>query len=740
MDETIESVPPRWLDLGALTELSATTDVLPHLGETAVVPAPIKAAPAAEEVAPSREGRYGILGKLGEGGMGAVYLARESNLRRRVALKQAKGVGRESLARFVTEAQITAQLDHPGVVPVYALEVDAEGGVAYTMKPVEGDTLGERIERAKARFTEIGRRDAALRRDLGALLEAFVRVCESIDFAHQRGVIHRDLKPDNIMLGAHHEVYVMDWGLAKVIGAPADANEAGIDLGPPEDASSVHQSVQGAIKGTPLYMAPEQAAGRVNDLTPAADIYALGLILYELVYLQHGRSATSMREAVDRARANRRELPPAALDDSIELSAIMALATRTEPGERYASAMDLGRDVRRVLLRKETRALPDRGWRKVRRWISHHPQLAALVMAVTLGLVALGVAWEVHRQSLAAARSRLETARRERVVADLVSQVGARTSQAAIRFQQIGALTVGIAARASQLVSQDDAGEAPLLAPAVFATPQTAPPESRPAARYGGRLVSPRQAIGAGPPGAQIEHDLRLLRQLTGELRACFVPPGVRLSNAPRVDQAILGHELPIEWAYAALERSGVIAVFPGSTSIWGPDYDPRQRPWYREGVSAYLREGQLRNWSTPYRDLMGQGLVVTCTQIILDEEGGILGVAAVDVSFGELVKQVLTFADLPGFQRASLLDSQGRVLLATDAEPVADAQGSLVLTVYPDPEVVSAVQSKTSSLVHRQDPDGEERVLVWSVFPRLGWALLVEADARSMGAPATPR
>ena len=737
MNENSDSSAPAWLDVGLPAELSATTTALPELDATIDVPDPAQEPLEAEVVKdPAQVGRYGILAKLGEGGMGAVYLAKEGNLRRRVALKQAKGAQPEQLARFVTEAQITAQLDHPGVIPIYALEVDAAGTVAYTMKPVEGDTLGARIERAKERFDRIGYRDQELNRELDALLEAFVRVCESMNFAHERGVIHRDLKPENIMLGRHHEVYVLDWGLAKVIGAAEGEEgqereqELGIDLGQVGEGPPAKRTLQGAIKGTPLFMAPEQAAGKIAELTPAADVYALGMILYEVVYLQHGRNATSLLEAVKRARSNTREAPPAILDDSTELHAIMARATRSEPSERYATAMDLGRDVRCVLLGDETSVLPDRGWRKLRRWISRHPQLTAIGMAATLALFGLGLGWQFQRHQVQTAEARLAAERREAALGNLVSQVSVRSGEATIRFLRIGGLTSSIAARTTEVLANDLADEAPLLPPSAFERAETAPPESVPSARYGQRRVSPRQPIGAAPPGAQGEHDLRLLRRLTGELRACFVASGVRRSETERIDAAILAHELPLEWAYVALERSGAIALFPGSTSTWGADYDPRQRAWYRQAVDAYLQRGRSRSWSAPYRDLMGQGLVVTATHVVLDDAGQVQGVAAVDVSFGELVKQLLTFSDLPGFERASLLDAQGQILLATDHEPRADERGDLILQSYPDPEVVSAVQSQRSALVRRPRPEGDEGIVVWSVLPRLGWALVVEVDA----------
>ena len=206
---------------------------------------------------------YDVGEVIGRGGMGEVLLARDRRIGRDVAIKRmlTADASADALARFLREAQIQARLDHPAIVPVHELGHDAEGRPYFTMKRLAGTTMQELL----------GQNDAQLQR----LLRAFVDVCLAIDLAHAKGVIHRDLKPSNIMLGDYGEVYVLDWGVARVTGdASAAPGEAAIVT-----LDGVTQS--GAILGTPGYMAPEQALG--TDVGPPADVYALGCILFEIL-------------------------------------------------------------------------------------------------------------------------------------------------------------------------------------------------------------------------------------------------------------------------------------------------------------------------------------------------------------------------------------------------------------------------------------------------------------------------
>ena len=237
-----------------------------------------------EPVAATGE-RFHLIRQHARGGIGQVWLARDGELQRDVAVKeiQPKYAGSESQrARFVLEAEITGNLEHPGIVPVYSLGRNAEGRPFYAMRFIEGESLGAAI---RAFHLAAGEHPWGI--EFRLLLRRFLDVCDAIDFAHSRKVLHRDLKPANIMLGRFGETLVVDWGLAKVIGKgdviPGDVDRP---LEPEIASGSLNlsgQTVQGTTIGTPSYMSPEQARGDIDQLGPASDIYSLGATLYEVL-------------------------------------------------------------------------------------------------------------------------------------------------------------------------------------------------------------------------------------------------------------------------------------------------------------------------------------------------------------------------------------------------------------------------------------------------------------------------
>ncbi len=253
--------------------------------------------------------RYAIGKVVAHGGMGAILDARDGSIARQVAMKIMLATGSEDHAvRFVQEAQITGQLEHPNIVPVHELSVDEHGQPFYTMKMVRGVTLKDVVAR-------LAEGDAATveKYPLAALLTAFQKVCDAVAFAHSKGVIHRDLKPENLMLGDFGEVLVMDWGLAKILGKDeggrmkdekmrgcAEGTKRSAE-GPSTSSFIPHPSsftLDGTILGTPQYMSPEQARGEIETLDARTDIYALGAILYSILTLRPPVEGTDAQEIV----------------------------------------------------------------------------------------------------------------------------------------------------------------------------------------------------------------------------------------------------------------------------------------------------------------------------------------------------------------------------------------------------------------------------------------------------------
>jgi serine/threonine-protein kinase len=241
---------------------------------------------------PAYAGRCQLLQEVGRGGMGVVYRAADPDLGRDLAVKVLREEfrGRPDLERrFLAEARITGRLQHPGVVPVVEVGRLHDGRPYFTMKLVQGRTLAELL---KARLDESA--------DRPRLLAVFEQVCQTVAFAHSRGVIHRDLKPSNVMVGEFGEVQVMDWGLAK---APADGRDADGRAGPTPEGAAAEGTQAGAVLGTLAYMAPEQARGELDTLDARCDVFGLGAMLCEVLTGKPPFSGPDRAEVRGRAEA-----------------------------------------------------------------------------------------------------------------------------------------------------------------------------------------------------------------------------------------------------------------------------------------------------------------------------------------------------------------------------------------------------------------------------------------------------
>ncbi|MEZ4309806.1 MAG: serine/threonine-protein kinase [Polyangiaceae bacterium] len=290
--------------------------------------------------------RYGMRELLGRGGMGEVRLCKDRHIGREVAIKVIRPdhmTRPDVVRRFEREARVQGQLEHPAIVPVYDFGVAPDGSMYFTMKRLRGVTFHDVLWMLRN-----GDPTAIATYSRRKLLTAFNRACLAIAFAHSRGVLHRDLKPSNIMLGDFGEVYVLDWGLAKIRKEPHLMLEARIET----PASSEHRTIVGEVVGTPGYMAPEQALGEVDRLDPRTDVYALGAILFELLTLEPLHKEDSPEDVLlstlygpdarASVRAPGRDVP-------LELEAIILKATGLKQEDRFSSARDLYTAVEQFL-------------------------------------------------------------------------------------------------------------------------------------------------------------------------------------------------------------------------------------------------------------------------------------------------------------------------------------------------------------------------------------------------------
>ena len=371
-------------------------------------------------IAPAQHNsRFTVLRPHAKGGLGQVSVALDRELNREVALKEIRpeqADNQENQARFIVEAEITGRLEHPGVVPVYGLGRDAQGRPFYAMRLVKGRTLKEEIECFHQTGNEAGGDRRQWRLDLRRLLTRFVGVCDVVAYSHNRGVIHRDLKPSNILMGPYGETLVVDWGLAKVIGRPEPARRGGAlveETLRPSFRSGSTVTLPGMAIGTPAYMSPEQAQGRLESVGAASDVYSLGATLYSL--LTGLAPFTSDEVAVVMRKVQAGEFPALRqvnrrVPGALEAICLKAMALRQE--DRYAAPRALADDIERWLADEPVAVYREHVSIRVTRWGRRHRTLATgtgvLLITAVLGLAAgtvlLGQANErTRRQSAFAA-------------------------------------------------------------------------------------------------------------------------------------------------------------------------------------------------------------------------------------------------------------------------------------------------------------------------------------------------
>ena len=671
-----------------------------------------------------------LLGMIGEGAMGQVLLARDRALRRRVAYKRLRAEltqQREIAHRLLAEAQITAQLDHPNVVPLYFLEQGQGQTLGYVMKLVEGETLAALIEQAR-RAVGSGRPLApALRRE--SLLEHFLKVCDAVAFAHAKGVIHRDLKPANIMVGRFNEVYVMDWGIARVLNLPdvlpGDAEK------PVQDALDTSEegrgaTVYGSLIGTPKYMSPEQARGEIDRLDPRSDLYSLGLILYELVCLRPAFGGFGSDSVMERVRRGERApvvAPSRRLAVPPELQAIIDKATRAKPEDRYPHVAAMARDLRGFLRGEPVSVLPDTPLRRTLRWIGQHRQVVLNLFLATLllGSLATGALWYRHMAAMEEVRDRRELTMR------YLSLASARAQGVVQHFTRILGHLEGLSVAAELALEFGEATDARTYTGDDFDSPSTRPGDLAGSHHYPGRPISTEHPVAFFPPDdadPTTEQKVRRLVALKPLLQRIFLEANgerdVHLSG-PRVREMLDQGAIDVRWLGIAL-REGALVGYPGLGGFRA-GYDPTQRPWYRQA----LPERGSMVCGEPFLDAQSPILDLACSVALYSSAGEFLGVAYVELPLAAGVAKLLDAPDLPQ-TRALLLDDRGQVLVEV-GDDGAEPGGWEPLHLYRDEAIVEAARVGRSGLQERVD--GERSLWVIHVYlPELKWTYVTELYA----------
>jgi serine/threonine-protein kinase len=661
--------------------------------------------------------------------MAEVFLARDRVLNRIVAVKvmRAEQPDETQLRRFLREAQITAQLAHPNVVPVHAMENDGGGRPAFVMKCVQGDTLREFLRECRAaRGTPQHDPD---RHGVAARIDHLLKVCDAIAFAHDRGVAHLDLKPSNVMLGRFGAIYVMDWGIARLTGERPGEEEHASHV--PRDRTGAVSDTSGlltgagGVLGTPAYMAPEQVEARGLHAGPAADQFALGMMLQESLTLHPPRPPRDAKSMLDAAAKGERspfgsdpDEPPVPR----ALQAVVVRATAARPEDRYPSVAALAADLRRWQRNEELHAFPDNPLLRLWRTIQRHPVRAMAIVMIVL-LTAAGTSIASLRHALATSeRNQRESA----LLASIVSRLSGFVHGIEGRAASVEVLVESLAAQVEGALANPASDEATFPSPADLDGPD-APADTAESPRYRQRVSFAVPVVVRSP-----DHDeaasaaaLRHLGALPATFQRVFERAAQQGGVTPPADlPAFLRSHPQFGYAYVGLE-AGVLVSYPGN-AIFPPDYDPRQRPWYRTA-----RASERPMWGAPYPDASGSGFLVPCNRRIVGADGAFAGVIGIDVFLDRLL-EVLYVPDLDHQRRTLLVDEAARIVASGD-----EAGSSWGVGTFDDrskdrrpldvPGLAARIRDGAQNGFHREP----EALYVFSRFNSVGWYVVVELDPR---------
>lgn len=576
-----------------------------------------------EVVLQNLERSFEIISRIGEGGQGTVSSAADRSLGRIVALKSLHANlldNKKSREHFISEAKITAQLDYPGIVPIYSLNSDGKNGLHLAMKFINGETLSEYLNRIREQYSNKNIKKFNEGSSIRKRLEIFLRSCDAVAYAHSRNVMHCDLKPENIMLGQHNDSYIMDWGIARLIHDPA-----------------VHSGKIKKIKtisGTPRYLAPEALDGKYLD--ERADIYALGLILFECVFLKSAFCGRSTKEVLNKVRNHRIEKFSHAFGYKIDrdLLAIIRKATEFDRDNRYQSVTDFADDIRHYIANEETKANPDNIFGRMIRFSQHHVKAILILIFISILVSGGALSHSVYQQY----RYNQFILERDVALSSAYSRALYVAGLIELQMNNIANTLKSLSAYTSFLL-KIDVKTLPQSPQYFFVSDRNNDKNSYGRVFFSEACNMPitldRMSFNHpnGKYTAEMKRTMEQLQMLQPVLKKSLLYDNVfrpkknnETLSEDEAEKYYRQNSSPILWFYGGFEN-GLYFNLPGQTDR-KRQFDPRQRSWYKAAAAKTPFDGVV--WSTPYIDISSKRMTLTASMpIFLD--GKLQGVIAVD-------------------------------------------------------------------------------------------------------------
>ena len=583
-------------------------------------------------VTSEQEGRYVTPGsfevELGRGGIGRVLLVRDKHLGRDIAMKELlrhrrSGSGsltaaKDALIRFLREARITGQLEHPNIVPVHEVGRRPDGTLYYTMKLVRGRTFSEVL--AECRTLD----------DRLKLLPRYLDLCQAIAYAHSRGVIHRDIKPQNVMLGEFGETLVLDWGLAKVAGqTEALPDDEGKKLEAPVTGVDTG-TVMGTTMGTPAYMSPEQASGAVNELDARSDVWALGAVLYELLSGRLPFGGGSLQSILHKV-VTQNAVPVRTLDPAIppDLASVCEKALQRSRDDRYSSAGELAREIESYLAGRRVSAHEYSSWQLVKRLVSRNKvasSLAGTILAVLIvaSFVIFGAYREAEVSRAQAVTKKIE-ADRQRMIAVESRDAEQLARELAQKRETEANLNLSLALQ-EEAVRLANSRE--LLSAGIFASAALLYTPSNPLSPHRPRLLSALPDLDANDQLASLQSLL-------------FV---VATESIASLERTLAGHG----------DTASQVAFLSSGSTLLSASYDGNLRWWHPA-------DGSLVRTIKAHEGLV-QGLAVSADGTVVATSGTDNTIALWDAASGSILRRSPRLTES---QRSLTFARDGRTLVS---------------------------------------------------------------------------